>query len=104
MKTSFACLTILVILLGSVPASAAVIGTNSSGQPVSAATTGSGNVVLASSPAISAPTVSGTLAGASKMSMSTRRLNGATYPMFPTIGSTTIAAGPFRRARNSAST
>jgi hypothetical protein len=46
---------------GAVPASAAVMGTNSSGQPVSAATTGSGSVVLATSPTLSAPTVSGTL-------------------------------------------
>jgi hypothetical protein len=44
---------------GAVPASATALGSNSSGQPVAAATTGSGNVVLASSPTLSAPTVSG---------------------------------------------
>jgi hypothetical protein len=64
---------------GSVPASAAVVGTNSSGQPVSAATTGSGNVVLASSPTISAPTVSGTLSvnGATTMQGNVTLQNGA---------------------------
>jgi hypothetical protein len=46
---------------GAVPTSASVLGTNASGQPVSAATTGSGSVVLATSPTLSAPTVSGTL-------------------------------------------
>ena len=45
---------------GAVPASAAVIATNSSAQPVSAATTGSGNVVLATSPTLSGTTLSGT--------------------------------------------
>ncbi len=45
---------------GSVPAGATVIGTNSSGQPVSEATTGSGSVVLASGPTMSGPTISGT--------------------------------------------
>jgi hypothetical protein len=38
---------------GAVPVSANVLGTNSSGQPVSAATTGSGSVVLATSPTLS---------------------------------------------------
>ena len=45
---------------GAVPASAAVIATNSSAQPVSAATTGSGNVVLATSPTLSGATLGGT--------------------------------------------
>jgi hypothetical protein len=40
---------------GAVPASAAILGTNSSGQPVSVATTGSGNVVLATSPTLTTP-------------------------------------------------
>ena len=40
---------------GSVPASATVLGTNSSGQPVAAATTGSGNAVLAMSPTLTTP-------------------------------------------------
>ena len=62
---------------GGVPASAAVIGTNSSGQPVSATTTGSGNVVLAGGPAISAPTVSGTLAGTSETLSGTLSVTGA---------------------------
>jgi hypothetical protein len=44
---------------GAVPASAAVIGTNSSGQPASAATTGSGSVVLATSPTLSGTTLTG---------------------------------------------
>ncbi len=62
---------------GAVPASAAVIATNSSGQPVSAATTGSGNVVLATSPSLSGPTVSGTLAGASETLSGTLSVTGA---------------------------
>ena len=62
---------------GAVPASAAVVGTNSSGQPVSAATTGSGSVVLATSPSLSAPTVSGTLAGASETLSGTLSVTGA---------------------------
>jgi len=45
---------------GAVPASAAVIATNSSAQPVSAATTGSGSVVLATSPTLSGTTLGGT--------------------------------------------
>ena len=45
---------------GAVPTSAAVVGTNSSGQPVSAATTGSGSVVLATSPTLSGATLGGT--------------------------------------------
>ena len=61
---------------GAVPASAAVIGTNSSGQPVAATTTGSGNVVLASGAAISAPTVSGTMAGASETLSGTLSVTG----------------------------
>jgi len=40
---------------GAVPASATVLGTNSSGQPVAAATTGSGNAVLATSPTLTTP-------------------------------------------------
>jgi hypothetical protein len=44
---------------GAVPTSATVLGTNSSGQPVNAAATGSGSVVLASSPTIATPTISG---------------------------------------------
>src|SRR5208282_1704265 len=40
--------------------SAAVVGTNSSGQPVSAATTGSGSVVMATSPTMSGATLGGT--------------------------------------------
>jgi len=47
---------------GTVPASATVIGTNSSGQTVSAATTGNGNVVLATSPTLSGTTLSGSSA------------------------------------------
>jgi hypothetical protein len=62
---------------GAVPASAAVIATNSSGQPVSAATTGSGNVVLATSPSLSGPTMSGTLAGASETLSGTLSVTGA---------------------------
>ena len=61
---------------GAVPASATVMGSNSSGQPVSAATTGSGNVVLATSPALTAPTVSGTLAGASETLSGTLNVTG----------------------------
>jgi hypothetical protein len=61
---------------GAVPASAAALGTNSSGQPVSAATTGSGSVVLATSPSLSAPTVSGTLAGASETLSGTLSVTG----------------------------
>jgi hypothetical protein len=45
---------------GAVPVSASVLGTNTSGQPVSVGTTGSGSVMLATSPTMSAPTVSGT--------------------------------------------
>ncbi len=45
---------------GAVPASVAVIATNSSAQPVSASTTGSGNVVLATSPTLSGATLGGT--------------------------------------------
>jgi hypothetical protein len=63
---------------GAVPVSANVLGTNSSGQPVSAATTGSGSVVLAASPTLSAPTVSGTLAGASETLSGTLSVGGAT--------------------------
>jgi hypothetical protein len=62
---------------GAMPASAAVIATNSSAQPVSAATTGSGNVVLATSPSLSGPTVSGTLAGASETLSGTLSVTGA---------------------------
>lgn len=40
---------------GTVPASAAVLGTNSSSQPTAAATTGSGSVVLATSPTLTTP-------------------------------------------------
>ncbi len=40
---------------GSVPANATVLGTNSSGQPMAAATTGSGSAVLATSPALITP-------------------------------------------------
>jgi len=58
---------------GSVPASATVIGTNSSSQPVSAATTGSGNVVLSAS-----PTMTGTLAGASETLSGTLSVTGTT--------------------------
>jgi filamentous hemagglutinin len=54
------------------------MGTNSSGQPVSVATTGSGSVVLATSPTLSAPTVSGTLAGASETLSGTLSVSGAT--------------------------
>jgi hypothetical protein len=63
---------------GAVPVSANVLGTNSSGQPVTASTTGSGNVVLAASPTLSAPTVSGTLAGASETLSGTLSVSGAT--------------------------
>ncbi len=63
---------------GAMPMSATVMGTNSSGQPVSAATTGSGSVVLATSPTLSAPTVSGTLAGASETLSGTLSVGGAT--------------------------
>jgi hypothetical protein len=62
---------------GVVPASAAVIATNSSAQPVNAATTGSGSVVLATSPSLSGPSVSGTLAGASETLSGTLNVNGA---------------------------
>jgi hypothetical protein len=62
---------------GAVPASAAVIATNSSAQPVNAATTGSGNVVLATSPTLSGPTVSGTLAAASETLSGTLSVTGA---------------------------
>ena len=58
---------------GAAPASAAVIGTNSSAQPVSAATTGSGNVVLATSPTLSGATLS----GASTMQGNVTLANGA---------------------------
>ncbi len=61
---------------GAVPASATVMGSNSSGQPVSAATTGSGNVVLATSPTLTAPTVSGTLGGASETLSGTLSVTG----------------------------
>jgi hypothetical protein len=63
---------------GAVPVSANVLGTNSSGQPVSAATTGSGSVVLATSPTLSGPAVSGTLAGASETLSGTLSVGGAT--------------------------
>ena len=63
---------------GTVPASAGVLATNASGQPVTAATTGSGSVVLATSPTLSAPTVSGTLAGASETLSGTLSVGGAT--------------------------
>jgi hypothetical protein len=63
---------------GAVPVSSNVLGTNSSGQPVSAATTGSGSVVLATSPTLSSPTVSGTLAGASETLSGTLSVGGAT--------------------------
>ena len=53
---------------GALPASATVMGTNSSGQPVAATTTGSGSVVLATSP---------TLAGATTMQGSVTLENGA---------------------------
>jgi hypothetical protein len=63
---------------GAVPASAAVIATNSSGQPASAATTGSGNVVLATSPTLSGATLSGTtLGGTSTMQGNVTLENGA---------------------------
>ena len=61
---------------GSMPTSATVLGTNSSGQPVAAGTTGSGNVVLASGPTLSAPTISGTLAGASETLSGTLSVTG----------------------------
>ena len=62
-----------------VPASASVLGTNSTGQAVSAATTGSGNVVLASGATISSPTVSGALSvsGAATMQGNVTLQNGA---------------------------
>ncbi len=62
---------------GAIPASASVLGTNASGQPVSEATTGNGSAVLATSPALSAPTVSGTLAGASETLSGTLSVTGA---------------------------
>jgi hypothetical protein len=61
---------------GSVPVSASVLGTNASGQPVTASTTGSGSVVLASSPTLAAPTVTGTLAGASETLSGTLSVTG----------------------------
>ena len=61
---------------GSVPLSATVLGTNSSGQAVAAGTTGSGSAVLATSPALSAPTISGTLAGASETLSGTLSVTG----------------------------
>jgi hypothetical protein len=61
---------------GAVPLSAAALATNASGQAVSAATTGSGSVVLAASPSLSAPAVSGTLAGASETLSGTLSVTG----------------------------
>ncbi len=58
---------------GTVPASATAIGTNSSGQPVSVATTGSGSVVLASNPTLSGTT----LGGATTMQGNVTHINGA---------------------------
>jgi hypothetical protein len=63
---------------GAVPTSASLLGTNATGQPVAASTTGSGSVVLATSPTLSAPTVSGTLAGASETLSGTLSVGGAT--------------------------
>jgi hypothetical protein len=61
---------------GVMPTGAAVMGTNSSAQPVSVATTGSGNVVLATGPTISAPTISGTLSGAAETLSGTLSVTG----------------------------
>ncbi len=47
---------------GAVPQNAAVIGANSSGQLVASSTTGSGMAVLATSPTLSAPIISGNAA------------------------------------------
>ena len=60
------------------PTCAQVAYSQISGTPLSAATTGSGSVVLATSPTLSAPTVSGTLAGASETLSGTLSVSGAT--------------------------
>jgi hypothetical protein len=63
---------------GTVPASATLLGTNASGQPVAAATTGTGNVVLATSATLTTPTMSGaTLSGVSTMQGNVTLQNGA---------------------------
>lgn len=50
---------------GTFPTSATVVGSNASAQPIAATTTGSGTtVVLATSPSIASPTITGTAAGA----------------------------------------
>ncbi len=60
----------------SVPTSSAANCTNASSQIVACSTSGSGNVVLATSPTLSAPTVSGTLAGASETLSGTLSVTG----------------------------
>ena len=60
----------------SIPVSSAANCTNASSQIVACATTGSGGVVLATSPTLSAPTVSGTLAGASETLSGTLSVTG----------------------------
>jgi len=66
-----------------VPSSATILGTNSSAQPVAASTTGSGNVVLATSPTLVTPTLgvasatSVTTTAASTFGGSTNLLNNA---------------------------
>ena len=60
------------------PTCAQVAYSQISGTPSSAATTGSGSVVLATSPTLQAPTVSGTLAGASETLSGTLSVSGTT--------------------------
>jgi hypothetical protein len=61
---------------GTVPASATVLGTNSSGQPVAAGTTGSGNVVLSTSPTLTTP-VLGVASATSMTTSSSSTLEGS---------------------------
>jgi len=61
----------------SIPVSSAANCTNASSQIVACATTGGGSVVLATSPSLSAPAVSGTLAGASETLSGTLSVTGA---------------------------
>ncbi len=65
---------------GAVPASATVLGTNSSGQPVAAATTGSGNAVLATSPTLTTPVLG--VASATSMTTSASSTLGGSANIF----------------------
>ncbi|MGB0074588.1 MAG: hypothetical protein WBP71_16700 [Terracidiphilus sp.] len=80
---------------GAVPASATVMGTNSSGQPVSATTTGSGNVVLASSPTIAAPTISGTTTMQGNVTLQNGANSSQTLAMQPGTSADQIGAVQF---------